>query len=67
MMNNVNDDAEKSLQDQRGDGEQITDDVYRSRSFDNKDFVCKPIKSDRCTIDENVLQFQYPFFFFQLE
>lgn len=28
--------------------------------FDNNKFISKPSKSDKCTIDENVLQLQYP-------
>lgn len=60
-MTNDHDDAEQSWQGEK-DGEQAEDD-YRSRYFDNDDFVSKPIKSERCTIDENVIQLQYPFSF----
>jgi hypothetical protein len=38
------------------DGNQINDTpLYKS-----SDFISKPIKSERCTMDENILQLQYP-------
>lgn len=30
-------------------------------SFNSSDFISKPIKSKRCTINENIVQLQYPF------
>lgn len=30
-------------------------------SFNNSNFISKPIKSKRCTINENTIQLQYPF------
>lgn len=29
-------------------------------SYDTNDFISKPVKSETCTIDENVLRHQYP-------
>jgi len=32
----------------------------QDRLLKSSDFISKPIKSVRCTIDENILQLQYP-------
>lgn len=29
--------------------------------FNSNDFISKPIKSKKCTIDENIIQLQYPY------
>lgn len=31
-------------------------------SLNSSYLTAKPIKSEECTIDENIIQFQYPFF-----
>lgn len=28
--------------------------------FNSNDFISKPIKSNKCTIDESIIQLQYP-------
>lgn len=45
---------ELSYEDEGGD--QIVDNIL----FNSDDFISKPIKSEECTIDENIIQFQYP-------
>lgn len=30
--------------------------------FDSDDFISKPIKSESCTIDGNIIQLQYPIY-----
>lgn len=34
--------------------------IYDEMSYDENDFISKPVKSKTCTIDENVLRHQYP-------
>lgn len=50
-----------------GDGEELLneadyDDQIDGNScvFNSDKFVSKPVKSERCRIDENILQLQYP-------
>jgi len=43
--------------------EHITEEAVnndQNRLLKSSDFISKPIKSVRCTIDENILQLQYP-------
>jgi len=47
-------------------GEHITDETINSHKnngnhlLKSSDFISKPIKGIKCTIDENILQLQYP-------
>lgn len=34
--------------------------VNENTSLSSNDFISKPIKSKTCTIDENIIQLQYP-------
>lgn len=38
----------------------IDDESNENILFISNDFISKPIKSERCTMDENILQLQYP-------
>jgi len=43
--------------------EHITEEAInngRDRLLKSSDFISKPIRSVRCTMDENILQLQYP-------
>lgn len=39
-----------------------SDQIYVKSLFNSSDFISKPIKSKTCTIDENILQLQYPLY-----
>lgn len=58
----VGDEIEKSSLDEAGGEQRSSGDDYRPRSYDSGEFSSKPIKSEKCTIDENVIRLQYPFY-----
>lgn len=38
----------------------VSDQIVVDRLFNSSDFISKPIKSKTCTIDETIVQLQYP-------
>lgn len=50
-----NEEAEEELQ-----YESVEDESEVSDVFDTNDFISIPIKSETCTMDENIIQLQYP-------
>lgn len=39
-----------------------SDQTYANCLFNSSDFISIPIKSKTCTIDETIVQFQYPLY-----
>lgn len=40
--------------------ESVENESQINDEFDTSDFISLPIKSETCTIDENIMQLQYP-------
>ena len=56
MNQNNNENDEEIIKESIESFQIINDNVL----YKSSDFISKPIKSERCTMDENILQLQYP-------
>lgn len=48
------------IEDELFDEDYDSNKIDENNSLSSHDFISKPIKSKTCTIDENIIQLQYP-------
>jgi len=56
MNQNYNENDEEIIEESIESFQIINDNIL----YKSSDFISKPIKSEKCTMDENILQLQYP-------
>lgn len=52
--------SDEHIDDELFDEDYDSDTIIGNISFNSNDFISKPIKSKTCTVDENIVQLQYP-------